>query len=654
MTKKLIRDYLTGLRRRRDNAIGKVSNDIQAKINNVVDLYEYRKITQIATANNLIDGLTAKGKQREKGMKAYEKAIAKHQDKERVSEKQTKALEKARETKTIKGKLRKATDKEREGLSKFVSKVKETFKDRKYYSVKYILFGQAPNGKKTGGVLKDGIRLYPIWTNPPYKIANIRVNSFIEGLVKRLVAKWEKAMFERLVMIMSTDDIFKTELGILDYVDAIRIESIDNVSDTSARDMNIGEERLRDGATQFSIYHRYIETEVDAEYENVKDAIENKKYKDNECWMNSLNEHYEGTELMREKYGGKLSKTLNREKVLELIGLSDDEYIEKGATINQMENVFKHFNIPVRLYNFRNEIIYRYDPISRPRYRIATFNALVKNNHIYTLNYNLKSLYQKNQIETNNRVSQNYYINDREVPVKYTAFDNIHEFLKLTDQEEYFLIQVDNDLVKALHQLKTARYEPFVKYQSGMLSEIRVRLRFKKLKKTIVYNIVSQNLSKQSLHCEVIVKSEDKCNKMTEAMSYFNKYIFKEGHKSRYSEIDVKILDECRTIVPIGYFGKEISLNNLTEIDRNKAFTSALCEITRIPVFNEFDVWMPYENQDLEKLNPLTLYLVEVFEGNIFFNKKYNLIYGNFLKEMILRKVKKKTLLQATAQSCQS
>ena len=44
MTKKLIRDYLTSLRRRRDNAIGKVPNDIQAKINNVVDLFEDRKI----------------------------------------------------------------------------------------------------------------------------------------------------------------------------------------------------------------------------------------------------------------------------------------------------------------------------------------------------------------------------------------------------------------------------------------------------------------------------------------------------------------------------------------------------------------------------------------------------------------------------------
>ena len=60
----------------------------------------------------------------------------------------------------------------------------------------------------------------------------------------------------------------------------------------------------------------------------------------------------------------------------------------------------------------------------------------------------------------------------------------------------------------------------------------------------------------------------------------------------------------------------------------------------RIPVFNEFDVFMPYENQDLNTLCPLTLHVVEVFEGNLFFNKKYNLIYGKFLKEMILRKVK--------------
>ena len=102
MTKKLIRDYLTSLRRRRrrDNAIGKVPNDIQAKINNVVDLFEDRKIVIYNTAYNLIDGLMAKTvKEREKGVKAYNKAVAKYQVKEPVSDKQQEALKKAREVK---------------------------------------------------------------------------------------------------------------------------------------------------------------------------------------------------------------------------------------------------------------------------------------------------------------------------------------------------------------------------------------------------------------------------------------------------------------------------------------------------------------------------------------------------------------------------
>ena len=79
----------------------------------------------------------------------------------------------------------------------------------------------------------------------------------------------------------------------------------------------------------------------------------------------------------------------------------------------------------------------------------------------------------------------------------------------------------------------------------------------------------------------------------------------------------MKILNECRTIVPSGYLNK--TGRKITEIDENKAFASALCDIVRIPVFNEFDVFMPYENQDPNTLCPLTLYVVEVFEGNFFF-----------------------------------
>ena len=47
---------------------------------------------------------------------------------------------------------------------------------------------------------------------------------------------------------------------------------------------------------------------------------------------------------------------------------------------------------------------------------------------------------------------------------------------------------------------------------------------------------------------------------------------------------------------------------------------------------------------DINSLNNLTLYIVEVYEGNILFNKKYNLIYGKFLKQLLKRDIKLKIL----------
>ena len=492
---------------------------------------------------------------------------------------------------------------------------------------------------------KQGIRIngrmyYPL-LNPVIRTANVKANKFIETLVKRKITIYDdKHLFKRMMMILRSDDEFDRLMrgDIVNYVKAVRIESIEDVSDVGARDMDIREERLRDGSNM-SIYHRYIETEIDGEYHTIKEALENRRYRENECWINAFVDTFEGTELMRQKRG-KLAKTLTREKVLELLNMSENEFVEEGASINQMEVVFKHFNIPVRLYDFCNHLIFRYDPVKRTEYRVKTFVALVKNNHIYTINFDLNSLSKKADVENFEfNISQNYYISDKDEPIKYKAFDNVDEILEMNEENEYHLIQIDNDMAKVLHQLKSARYEPYVKYQVGIISEIKVRFRFKKLKKTIHYNIVAQNLSKQTVHSEVIANNEEMYNRMTEEMFNFNKTMFKENHKSKYSEVDVKILDECRTIVPNGYFNQDVKMKHLREVDENKAFTNAGGKIKDIPVFNEFDIWKKYMGENINKLHCLTLYLVEVDKGNIFFNKKFDLVYGKFLMKLLNKHV---------------
>jgi len=78
--------------------------------------------------------------------------------------------------------------------------------------------------------------------------------------------------------------------------------------------------------------------------------------------------------------------------VIEIIGRDDIKV--KGITINEMEPVFKEFRISVRIYDYFNRLMYSFNPEVR-HHHLKTFYAMVKNNHIYTLNHDLKSIQQK-------------------------------------------------------------------------------------------------------------------------------------------------------------------------------------------------------------------------------------------------------------------
>ena len=91
-------------------------------------------------------------------------------------------------------------------------------------------------------------------------------------------------------------------------------------------------------------------------------------------------------------------------------------------------------------------------------------------------------------------------------------------------------------------------------------------------------------------------------------MTAFNHSIFLNAHKSYYSQFDLDILDEYRTRPLVGNPTK-FTNEKLIEIDISKAYTSALVQITEIPIFNEFDNFQPYDaKQEIQDLN---LYVVE-------------------------------------------
>ena len=648
MTKKSIQRNIQNLKIRRENIKSKISTSTLQKFNTLIDLYEDRKITRKETADKLINGILTKDeKELKKGLKEYDKAVAKYEnahsssDRARVRLATRKATE-ARKKQAVAVRLSKKTSPEDLAwASKRITKMakERLLKNRKTYSIKYMLFTREDrNGTKRVSFTVEGQKYYTLLVGPSVRNANILSPVWIEEMLKVKVLKYrDRALFSRMMLTLRTDKEFKRMTdneNFYNYIDAIRIEQID-LLESDDIDYDVFADELTDAKHNVSIYHSYIQTEVQPDCLTLKEALKKKGHIENECWINTLTDHYANT-LMRQKRG-KLAKNLTRDEILKIINKTDADFKKSGASINMMDNVFKRFNIKARLYDIDSNLIYRHDPENFNSDRIITFNGLVKNSHIYTLNHDLKSLKKLSREKDNYtiRIGNNYYINDRKEAMKYTMIDDINDILQMKDKDEYKMILKDNNLDKAICQLKQAGYEPQIRYNGGKTSEIKVKLNHlinaeKQLFKEVFYIIATQHLRMDDIDEDIAVETEEKYNKVSEEMFKFHKQLFSENTKSYYTDLDVEILDECRTIVPHGYLGEtryEVMKGYMDfhpcSIDTRKAFTYACSKIVKVPVFKEFDVWKPYaDKSDVSKFSDYTLYLVKACQGNIFFNKK--------------------------------
>eukprot|EP00438_Fugacium_kawagutii_P018169 Skav234138 [mRNA] locus=scaffold1519:11582:14900:- [translate_table: standard] len=391
-------------------------------------------------------------------------------------------------------------------------------------------------------------------------------------------------------------------------------------------------------ASNISIYHNYIYTILRTDAETIKKGIEKGHYIKNLCWVNALTDYYKDT-IMSDT----CRKKLTTEKIIDIIG--KDNFHEEGASIKDMENVFKEYSIQVRIFDFFNKLIYKYDPVKR-NHHIKSFYAMVKNNHIYALNHNLKEIQQKQLILDIPLVkaSSDYYISEREEPPKYQMIKDVDDITKIEvddDVKEVYLTLSSNKLTEAFFKLVSSGYEPNITFQAGIISEIRMK--FNK----ISYIIKTQNLLKNSPDGCVAVNEETTYNNMSVAMFNFCKSLLNPSHKSFYNDIDIEILDEARTIVPLGLTEERVKSKGKTEIDVSKAFTDAFLKIDEIPVFNQFDIWKKYNSSiKIEEFHDLTLYCVKLIpydcmytkwynKTSLMLNKRYCLVYGLFLKEIL-------------------
>ena len=162
--------------------------------------------------------------------------------------------------------------------------------------------------------------------------------------------------------------------------------------------------------------------------------------------------------------------------------------------------------------------------------------------HIYTLNHNVKRLEQKQDADCEEikplTVGNDYMIREDAEAREPKMTDRIHDILTVAKTVEQpaeknelkvvSLVHRKDDLTTLLYDLLDAGYNPGINFEAGRLTAIKVSLN------GILFMIQTQELIKSAIDGVVVVDDEETYNAMNQAMMAFNHRIFLNGVLHRY------------------------------------------------------------------------------------------------------------------------
>jgi len=408
---------------------------------------------------------------------------------------------------------------------------------------------------------------------------------------------------------------------------------------------------LKEDSTNLTINNKYIKYIANLEAKSFKDllVLEYNNYlktnfRPNSCVLTVLiNKFYDRFNTIKSD-GKRAYKELTYEYLAELLEIDlkpSDNSCDLQTVIDKFINRFKFAGLFV--YNCYMQLLYKSVPETN---NPIILKVMMKDNHIYQLNDNLKSLEQRVNYEDDERdslkVNNKYHIKDTKpkteeeiiknkeifIESQEDIIINITKEMKLNDKLESLKIITMCDLTSLLFEILSSGYTPNISY-SNRLNKITLLI-----KKTVI-NIIRANQSADYGLC-VEFSNLDEYKSYTKANEIFNSSIIKKEYLSDIHP-QVSEIDEQYKISPLtGTFIESKSV--LKGVDENRAYTQCLMSIDEIPIFNYFDVYKTYDSHPIENL---TYYLVEVLEDNkrasIIFNGKYSRVYGFVLKQIDIK-----------------
>jgi len=159
-------------------------------------------------------------------------------------------------------------------------------------------------------------------------------------------------VFYNIKKIFKTDDEFKERVKHdEEYIAALYILELRTYENVEP--VNPAKIPKRAG-NKSNIYYKYCSTTLDLTKNTFRQALEKKNYKRDECWLNTIYDHYRDSLLnpnRSQRY------VITREKILDTIGRTE-ETIQDGLTIDDILPFFQKHKLRLRVFDLFYKMIF--------------------------------------------------------------------------------------------------------------------------------------------------------------------------------------------------------------------------------------------------------------------------------------------------------
>ena len=435
------------------------------------------------------------------------------------------------------------------------------------------------------------------------------------------------------------------------YCDGFIILNMLMVQQPKYKEPNLKTIKYKDEADK-AIYNKYINYNINMDAKLFMDLVDieyneylKKNFRANSCLLTCIiNKFYKKFDDRDNKGYRRYKNSLTYDYLCDLLNIPNTPD-NIGASINDVMPFFEKYKLGFVVYDCFMKLIHKYEPDKKPN-DYMVLRIMVKDNHVYQLNNDLKSLEQIDSIEKS-FISNKYHISNKEQQTtnnfKYIVKD-LKDILNLTKYHNNFK-NLMNDLVNS--KIKNQIYIKCI--YNNPLNDILIDLvcNHKYVPKVFFNNYVYKlnlkidyiNITIETVDINtqdepiIEINNIEEYEQLLKVDKEFKENFIKSEYLSTHHESVLEIENEYK-IIPIS--GHIINTNDCVKgLDIRKAYSASLSNINMIPIFSYFDVYKKYNNEPIENYN---YYIIEVNDksdrATILFNQKYSRVYGFLLNNI--------------------